>query len=337
MRSWMASILILCLAGVVAADTGNRYVPPEKDGVGDGMADTREGGESYADALVIPSLPYEDTGATCDNVDDIAPSCASSTAPDVVYAYTPASDEAISIDLCNSGFDTVLEIQDGVGTPVACNDDYCGLQSGIESFQLNAGHTYYFIVDGYGTSCGSYQLTVQSFCCCCYLECPPGGQGEGEPPCGDNYVDTYNGGCNSEPPVFQPIYGAADGTAILCGRSGTYSYSGWSYRDTDWFQVYGTGGELTATLVGEFDTQLIFIYGTDCINPQYDLALAACCEEVALSRTVAAGVEAWIWVGPAVFNGVSCDSDYLLELSGISPGGSPAGENTWGEIKSCFR
>ena len=63
------------------------------------------------------------------------------------------------------------------------------------------------------------------------VECPPEGILEGEPPCGTGYVDTYNGGCNSSPAVFQPITNGD----IICGQTGTYGVASESYRDTDWY------------------------------------------------------------------------------------------------------
>lgn len=63
------------------------------------------------------------------------------------------------------------------------------------------------------------------------VECPPEGVLEEEPPCGTGYVDTYNGGCNSSPAVFQPI---ANGD-IICGQTGTYAFGSGTHRDTDWF------------------------------------------------------------------------------------------------------
>jgi len=338
----MRAIMILTLAlglaaSATAVDTGNKHIVPVKDGAGDGMADTREGGESYADALVIPGLPYEDSGATCDNTNDITPSCAYSYAPDVVYVFTPQADMVINVDLCGSAYDTVFEIQDAGGVPIACNDDYCGLQSGLLHVNLSAGNPYYFIIDGYGTDCGSYILSLP-VCCGCHLECPDGSLTEGEPDCADEYVDTYNGGCNCNPPVFQPIWGAPDGTRVVCGRSGTYSYQGYSYRDTDWFEVYGWGVLMEAALIAEFPVQLLLIYGADCSYPQYLAASGGECEDIWLSREVEAGTRTWVWVGPSAFSGVSCASQYILELAGITPEViSPVGTGTWGEIKSCFR
>jgi len=165
MRSLLFSALFLGLVSSASAvDTGNRLIPPAKESTGDGMSDTREGGESYDDAYVIPPLSpgdsWSDSGATCDNQDDVIPSCAYSLAPDVVYVVTPAANVDVTIDLCGSEFDTVLEIQDGIGVPYACNDDYCDLQSGIQGLDLLAGHTYYIIVDGYGSSCGTFTLNI---------------------------------------------------------------------------------------------------------------------------------------------------------------------------------
>jgi len=337
MRWLVFCTVVLCLASsAYAYETGNKFIVPVKDGVGDGMADMREGGEAYADALVIPAVPYTDSGATCDNRDDVMPSCVASTAMDVFYAFTPAADVNVTVDLCGSGYDTVLEIQDGIGVPIACNDDYCGLQSGIEFITLYAGHTYYIIVDGYSTACGSYMLniTVNQEC---VVECPMGGVAEGEPECGDNYVDMYNGGCNSTPWIFQPVCAASDGTAIICGKSGTYSYYGWSYRDTDWFEVYGNGGLMMAQCIAEFSLQLLMIYGTDCSYPQYSSATALRCEVAVLGRVIAPGSMVWMWVGPSVFSGVSCASDYVLEMSGLQPGVTPNEDTNWGEIKSLFR
>jgi hypothetical protein len=338
---WLAvSMLLVALAAPVLAQvtTGNCQVLPPKGG-GDGASDGREGGESYADAIVITYLTYTDTGATCDNVDDVTPSCAFSNAPDVVYAFTPPTDVAVSVDLCGSSYDTILEVQDGIGVPIACNDDYCGVQSGIDFVPLTAGHTYYFIVDGYDTSCGSYVFNLVVYGPTCQLECPEGGLQEGEPECGDGYVDSYNGGCNSTPHVFQPVWGSEEGTAVLCGKSGTYHYLDWEYRDTDWYEVFGTGLPLEATLIGEFDVQLILIYGADCDDLQYILVTAPGCESCALSHVVDSGAKAWIWAGPAGYTGVPCGADYLLELTGITPGViSPVGQPpSWGEIKRCFR
>ncbi|MCP3902607.1 MAG: hypothetical protein GY715_03140 [Planctomycetes bacterium] len=56
---------------------------------------------------------------------------------------------------------------------------------------------------------------------------------EGEPVCADEYVDAFNGGLNSDPPVYSPI---ACGESV-CGETGTFVHEGLTTRDTDWYLV----------------------------------------------------------------------------------------------------
>ncbi len=65
-------LLMICAAPGLAADLGGTPGAPGKT---DAHAPAhpvfdREGGETLATAVPIPSLPYSDSGATCDNVDD---------------------------------------------------------------------------------------------------------------------------------------------------------------------------------------------------------------------------------------------------------------------------
>lgn len=322
-------VSILFLMWVVAApasagtdfdvDLGNHAITPDKSGsIGDRASDSREGGESWADAIVVPGLPWTDTGATCDNVDDITIPCAAAGAPEVVYQFTPAYSTLLGVSLCGSSYDTALGIYDSNHTSIACNDDACGLQSRIDYFPLEAGATYYIVVDGYGTDCGSYQIefTPREPC---VVECPQGAAPEGEPPCGDGYDDTYNSGCSGD--TWTEIH-----SCEVCGKSGTYTTDGIDYRDTDWYSVVGSGDALSVSCVAEFPLQVFLIYGTNCANPLYDYVTAGPCEEATLSRVIGAGQEAWIWVGPSVFTGIPCESDYTLRVQGqvYPPGTSGA-------------
>lgn len=304
---------------------------------GDNLGDTREGGESWADATVILYLEFTDSGATCDNTDDITLPCASSAAPDVVYSYTPLQDESINVSLCGSGYDTALGIYDANRNNIACNDDYCDLQSGIFGVNLAAGQTYYIVIDGYSTSCGSYEIDVTQNVPC--IECPAGGQLEGEPPCHDGYWDVYNGGCSTS--SFMVLCPQQGNSMVLCGKGGTYVSNGLSYRDTDWFVAYGTGGTMTATWVAEFPILGIFIYETDCSNLEFEAVTGMPCEDVTISRHVDDGVAVWLWAGATQFNGIPCESEYLIRIEGLRPGPecepSPVEDSRWGRVKSRFR
>jgi hypothetical protein len=120
------------------------------------------GGDTCETATVIEYLPFYDTGNTCDFNDNYLGSCAIYGSPDVVYAYTPDVNVAVRISLCDSGYDTVLYVfeNDCSSEDIACNDDYCDVQSELPEVQLTAGATYYIVVDGYDNDCGDYMLMV---------------------------------------------------------------------------------------------------------------------------------------------------------------------------------
>lgn len=336
MRRLLVVVLMLGLAGsAMAANVGT--VADTKPAGGIYNQDdypTRVGGDVIPGA-VIGSLPYYDGGNTCgfvNNYDEICP-YSGSTSPDVVYSYTPGANTVVKIDLCASTYDTKVYVyQNAQGNLVACNDDagcgYSGWQSLLENIQLVAGNTYYIVVDGYGGGCGDYSLAITEFEPC-VVECQ--GVAEGEPPCADNYFDTYNGGCNTSGWIaIAPAPGSNCNT--ICGKSCTYLYQGLGYRDTDWYTTEAQGGTMSGTCNAEFPLQFILIYGTDCNNLVYDLATAGACTPTTLSYNAAAGAEIWWWVGSSAFDGIP-ESDYSLEVCGIA-GGTPVEETTWGQIKN---
>ncbi len=129
-----------------------------------------QGGDTCATATVIGSLPYTDAGTTVGYTNDYDEVCdyTGSTAPDVVYSFTPAADTAIDLTLCTgtTDYDTKLYIYDDTcASPfVACNDDFCSdpflYVSELTGVPLTGGQTYYIVVDGYGTGAGEYTLDI---------------------------------------------------------------------------------------------------------------------------------------------------------------------------------
>jgi hypothetical protein len=337
---------IFALMGFVAsasASTDNFHV---KTSIPDGVHydSGRVEGDTIEEAWVIASLPFTGFDNTCGFVNDYDEICpySGSTSGDVVYAYTPGSNETIHIDLCYSLYDTKVYVYENYwtpGAPFACNDDFyygspCGVYtSRIEFLNIGAGNTYYIVVDGYGGDCGDFQLDIMADEPC-DLTCPDGALIEGEPPCVDEYYDGYNGGCNSEGWTLVEAY---DGDcATMCGLSCTYSYQGSSYRDTDWFEMTAVGGTVTATCEAEFPLQFILIYVADCNNLQYDLLQVPMCEPATLSYNFSAGQIFWLWVGASVFSGIP-ESEYIFDVCGIEGGVTPASSSTWGEIKGMFK
>ncbi|MCF8234892.1 MAG: carboxypeptidase regulatory-like domain-containing protein [Bacteroidales bacterium] len=125
----------------------------------------RQGGDDISTATLISSLPYTDFGTTSGYTNDYDEVCPYSggTAPDVVYEYNPTDDMIMTVSLCGGGTDydsKVYVYEDNTSNAIACNDDECGLQSEVTNVNFTAGHTYYIVVDGYGTSNGNYELFV---------------------------------------------------------------------------------------------------------------------------------------------------------------------------------
>jgi len=346
MRRLLAVILMLGVAGVASAVTlSNFQVLPDKSTyVGDGMSDGREGNETYP-GLPIAGLPYDDSGATCDNVNDIEHICGGTGAAEVVYSFVPGHDMQINLNLCASSYDTLLGVFNSSYTEIACNDDFCGLQSQLDHVPLTGGQTYYIVVDGYtSSSCGSYVLHIEEYIPPPPIDCTPGAMLEDEPPCGDNYVDSFNGGCNSVPNVFELICPQDGNTAVLCGKSGCYYYAGLSYRDTDWFKIYGDGTLMTATVQANFPVMMAFMYNCNptCANFTYDYILGDPGVPYSLSHASVLGCFYWVFVAPSVFTGVPCETDYVLQVSGIfgpEPDciPSPVEHKSWGAIKNLYK
>jgi hypothetical protein len=121
-----------------------------------------QGGDNFGTATVIPGLPYSDTGTTAGYVHDYDLSCASSTAPDIVYQYIPVADETVNVSLMRSGFDTILGIfEDSLSNEIGCNDQFSYTsQSYIGPLNLQAGHTYFIVIGGYGENEGNYTIEM---------------------------------------------------------------------------------------------------------------------------------------------------------------------------------
>lgn len=307
--------------------------------------DGREGGETIATAWVIPSLPFDDTGDTSDNINNYDEVCpySGSTSPDVVYVFTPQTDMCVDIDLCNSGYDTKVFVYENMytpGAPYACNDDNdgCALlyRSWIQSLALAAGNNYYIVVDGYGGASGIYEFHMYEVGCPepCTPLCPAGAYIEGEPVCYTDYDDTYNGGCNSTPPVFQSVPAAP--FLAICGETGVYAFGTSTYRDTDWYEVVLTeGAQVTLRMCSGYPMVFGFIAPDDCalITSFTYYAVSDAFYVKELSAFLTAGTW-WIAAMPADWGACPCGTEYVLEVEGTAY--SPVEPASWTTIKAMY-
>jgi len=107
----------------------------------------------------IVDLPFDTTRATADGP------ALCSRGPNLWYVYAPSCTGIATVSLCGSEYDTMLSIYAGSECPadrgrlIACNDDFCGLQSQI-TFDVVLGEEYLIEVGGYGRSTGAGVLTI---------------------------------------------------------------------------------------------------------------------------------------------------------------------------------
>jgi hypothetical protein len=345
MRTLLVVVLALGLAGVASAAVEYGLYPGEKVPVQqpEGSFEyNRQGGDTIAEcvAVTIPSTSY---GTTCGYINDYDEACpyTGSTAPDVVYCLIPDYDMCVAVDLCNSLYDTKVYMYDADLNLVDCNDDagcgYSGYQSLIEPAVVG-GALYYIVVDGYGGDCGDYQMDLYEVECPqpCILECPEGALDEGEGCPYDEYDDTYNGGCNADIPVFQPLEAQESGCATLCGLYGVYAFQGFTYRDTDFYEIVMLEGTATFENMGEYNTQSIIMIPPCDPFTYVDYRQVAPCELASMSWDTFAGEIYWLWMGTTDWDGPMC-ADYILWICGIEGGTTPTVESSWGSIKNMYK
>jgi hypothetical protein len=347
----MRTIVIACAAlllatASLAATTGSSATPTEKFSRPTGVPtyEGRDPGDTIEDPIVI-SVPNTLFGNTCPFIDDYDEVCpwTGSTAPDVVYKYVANHTSTVIIDLCTSQYDTkvfVYENEYTPGAPYACNDDSpgCG-PMGYRSWlmmECTWENTYYIVIDGYYGSCGDYVMYIEEYLPCTH--CDPGGLGETEPHCMDPTNDVDNGGCNSDPPVFDYLHPSAE-TVYFCGTSGTYNVGGQHYRDTDWYQIdLAAETEITLEAIANFDITIGFVDGREgCEGAHsfYSYTNMWTCGWAELTEILPAGTW-WLWIGPTDFEYVNCGAEYECWLDGYTPV-TAVEDASWSAVKAIFR
>lgn len=205
----------------------------------------------------------------------------------------------------------------GLGTAYA---DLCA-DAVVTSDCLSPGTYWLFAAPvflGGSLGCGrNYQATVTCLpCTSCGLTCNAGAAPEVEPVCGPNYVDSFNGGCNSVPEVFQPLPLGQ----TVCGQSGTFLNGATPTRDTDWFAVQLTQtSNLTASVAADFAASLFIVAPgspTPCIGSSVLANVSGGgCETITATAPCLTPGTYWVVVVPLTFSGVPCGSSYLVQAT----------------------
>jgi hypothetical protein len=325
---------MLALVGsAMAFDLGNQAPDKPAINVPENIPNPdRQGGDTILDAVMVTLPVVNGTGTTAGYVNDYDEVCpyTGSTSPDVVYTFVAGTSTGVDVDMFGSAYDTKIYIYDENLALVACNDDfYSDYTSKLENVPVVAGVQYYVVVDGYGGDFGQYLINIDEFVPC-ELPCPPGGVLEGEPPLVNDYVDSWNGGCNTDQvnPPFQWIT-----STVFCGVSGWYLFQGSQYRDTDWFWMnIPAGGVLEIVGDAEFATYMFELGPQSCgsVGVIQNVGIGPCVEGT-MTITGAAGSLVWFWVGPQTFDGTG-EYDYVLVTNLIIP----TENHSWTGVKSLF-
>ena len=135
--------------------------------------------------------------------------------------------------------------------------------------------------------------------------------------CQDNYVDNYNGGCNSTPVIWQTLSPQADDCATVCGRSCTYDLYGASNRDTDWYLTAGCTGPVTYTMFADFPFMMALFTGVDCGGLVYTYYIGDAGGTGTLFANIADMQEVGFFAANSGFSGWPLEGTYILNVCGM--------------------
>jgi hypothetical protein len=349
-RTWglllVAIVTLVATADAAALPKARHFTPTPT------AARLRQGGDTIAAALVIPEVPFSDTGSTVGYADDYEVGCGfdPDAAPDVVYSFIPPMAGYYTFDLCGSAYDVKLGITDYNGNVFACNDDrdiwvgegdLCELDSRLADIWCDNHNVYYLIIDGYFGDAGDYVLAVTQTAAPCAVSVPGGSVPEGEPAITFAGVDVYNSGCVGEAlPTIQVIEGDEAGEASLALVTGWRRLGLW---DEDWFQfTAGPGGSVHVEIESDIEIFLAIITPADCNEIEWvaNSYRVAACDLGAADFPLPAGNSLMVQVHPRQpappLGQVPVSFNAVLNVSGLAV---PLAVETsaWGTVKGMFR
>jgi hypothetical protein len=227
-----------------------------------------------APAIAEGVYPFSNVGATTDG--PTATTC--NVGADVWFRYVPTFTGTVVASLCASGYNTMIGVYGATcplssSTAIACNNDYCGLQSQVQ-FSVTAGQEQLLRIGGFGSAQGSGTLALFPIP---YL--PPSDSCASAPVIAEGGYWSYNVGATT------------DGPTASCNVGSDV-----------WFRYRPTfTGTATASLCyyDGYDTK-IAVYGATC--PLSSTAAIACSDDYCgnqsqISFAVTAGQEQLIRIG----------------------------------------
>lgn len=287
-----------------------------------------DGADACPAVDIPPNIqPWSDFGTTIgatDNYDaeGACPIPPSPTAPDKIYRFIPQNTGNYTFDTQGSDFDTYLYIRTGGACPgssqLVCNDDYFGLQSRVQAW-LNAGQSYFVIVDGWHTYSGNFQLNLS-------IECAIGNSSDWQQECPEAVGDPYhsmwdcNGGCNNQWYGGFPQWQQTNLCQFQRGECFTY-YDNFAIGAKDMDSYFFTLTEPCSLAVSLFST---FSYNVQineygfCVPQNFVslLDIPACNGGTYITQCLPAGTYS-IEISPNFFYGMPTPQPYVFKVDPI--------------------
>jgi hypothetical protein len=113
---------------------------------------------------MIPGWEYTVNTSFASSTDDPVPLCDSTADHSVWYSYTPTINAPVTVETCDSDFETVVQVYSGDCsslTPVACNDGFgsvCATNRASVSFLGKAGTNYLILAAGKNGASGNLSI-----------------------------------------------------------------------------------------------------------------------------------------------------------------------------------
>ncbi|MBI5058188.1 hypothetical protein HZB60_00225 [candidate division KSB1 bacterium] len=195
------------------------------------------------------------------------------------------------------------------------NSASCGDGNVILSWtNLAAGDYYYPLSDDSLTGGSDYQLQLLSApCASCTLLRPSLAIDEGEPPCGPDYTDQFNGGCESLPFAFVDLAG----NETVWGAAGAFVRNDSLLHDTDWYRlVLSLSADVTICFAPQHATRLVLMSTVENCDTLPCLAAASvpACSNYCETFALPVG-EYYIRVELTDSSVTACQSSYILALT----------------------
>ena len=249
------------------------------------------------------------SGACCD---ETTGNCQDNMAPEDCFLLTQ---RYVPFKKCNE-----LQPACGQGVGACCFHDPDCARPCVENT--------YAQCSGLGGEWLGFQTTCAADCCC--IVCRDGIEGdpEGEPLCGPEYKDTYNGGCLDNPPTPKALemFKVGQTNRTFCGKSGTFVKAGLKARDADWYHLNVPG--VPTQLVAEWSVEFPAVIGMYDNNGQLSCCSrflkgaksTAICKSDSFFTCLVKG-DWYVVVRPANFEGVACTAGYKITFTRDDFGG----------------